>query len=96
MDRKEYRCFRTTTIKQMKHKLIYFILGTLLSCVSCGKSSHKRVSVPTNPNAKVWVCTGGSSKRYHAYDNCSASVDEVTLEEAEMMERTPCKKCYKI
>ena len=85
----------------MKHKLIYFILGTLLSCVSCGKSSSKRVSVPTNPNAKVWVCTGGSSKRYHAYDNCkglskcSASVEEVTLEEAEMMERTPCKKCYK-
>ena len=75
----------------MKQKTLYLILGTLLCCVSCGESSHKRVSVPTNPNAKVWVCTGSSSKRYHAYDNCkglskcSASVDEVTLEEAEMM-----------
>lgn len=85
----------------MKHKSLYLILCTLLCCVSCGKSSHKRVSVPTDPNAKVWVCTGESSKRYHAYNNCnglskcSASIDEVTLEEAEMMGRTPCRKCYK-
>ena len=86
----------------MKHKSLYLILCTLLCCVSCGKSSYKRVSVPTNPNAKVWVCTGGSSKRFHAYNNCkglskcSASIDEVTLEEAEMMGRTPCRTCYKI
>jgi hypothetical protein len=84
----------------MKQKALYLILGTLLFCVSCG-SSHKRVSVPTDSNAKVWVCTGSSSKRYHAYDNCKglskcrASVDEVTLEEAESMGRTPCRKCYK-
>lgn len=40
----------------MKQKALYLILGTLLFCVSCG-SSHKRVSVPTDSNAKVWVCT---------------------------------------
>ena len=55
----------------MKHKSLYLIICTLLCCVSCGKSSHKRVSVPTDPNAKVWVCTGESSERYHA-----SSLDE--------------------
>lgn len=85
----------------MKHKLIYFILVTLLCCVSCGKSSHKRVSVPTDSNAKVWVCTGESSERYHAHNdckglrNCRASVEEISLQEAESIGRTPCKKCYK-
>ncbi len=84
----------------MKQKAVYFILGTALFCVSCG-SSHKRVSVPTDSNSKVWVYTGESSKRYHAYSNCKglsncrASVEEVSLQEAESMGRTPCRKCYK-
>ncbi len=84
----------------MKQKAVYFILGTALFCVSCG-SSHKRVSVPTDSNSKVWVCTGGSSKRYHAYSNCKglsncrASIEEISLQEAESMGRTPCRKCYK-
>ena len=70
----------------MKQKTLYLILSTLLFCVSCG-SSHKRVSVPTDPNAKVWVCTGESSERYHAHNdckglrNCRASVEEISLQE---------------
>lgn len=85
----------------MKHKSLYLILCTLLCCVSCGKSSHKRVSVPTYPNAKVWVCTGESSERYHAHNDCKglricrASVEEISLQEAESIGRTPCNKCYK-
>lgn len=84
----------------MKQKTLYLILSTLLFCVSCG-SSHKRVSVPTDSNTKVWVCTGSSSKRYHAHNdckglrNCRASVEEISLQEAESIGRTPCKKCYK-
>lgn len=84
----------------MKQKTLYLILSTLLFCVSCG-SSHKRVSVPTDPNAKVWVCTGESSERYHAHNdckglrNCRASVEEISLQEAESIGRTPCNKCYK-
>ena len=84
----------------MKHKSLYLILCTLLFCVSC-ESSHKRVSVPTDPNAKVWVCTGESSERYHAHNdckglrNCRASVEEISLQEAESIGRTPCNKCYK-
>ena len=49
----------------------------------------------------VYICTGGSSKRYHktdsckGLDNCQASVKKVTLAYAEKIERTPCKICYK-
>ena len=74
---------------------------TIALCVmSCG-SSHRRASVPTDPYSKVWVCTGDCSERYHAYDNCKglsncrASVEEVSLQEAENMGRTPCRKCYR-
>ena len=48
----------------------------------------------------VYICTGGKSKRYHAdeYCNglrrCSGSVEEVSVDEAEDMGRTPCKICY--
>lgn len=76
-------------------------IALLLLCPVFSACSEKKGVTFTTPESKVWVCTGGSSKRYHAYDNCkglskcSASIDEVTLEEAEMMGRTPCRKCYK-
>ena len=85
----------------MKQLMLFSITAImLLGFSSCG-SSHKRVSVPTDPNAKVWVCTGNNSKRYHAYNdckglsNCRASIEEFSLQEAESMGRTPCKKCFK-
>ena len=67
----------------MKHKSLYLILCTLLCCVSCGKSSSKRVSVPTDPNAKVWVCTGESSERYHA----SSLDEEVVVKAVENLQK---------
>lgn len=76
-------------------------IALLLLCPVFSACSEKKNVTSTNPESKVWVCTGGSSKRFHAYNNCkglskcSASIDEVTLEEAEMMGRTPCRKCYK-
>ncbi len=52
---------------------------------------------------KVYVCIGGSSKRYHksemckGLDNCQANIKKVTLSYAEdTLKRTPCKICYKI
>ncbi len=72
----------------------------LLCCMSCG-NSHKRVAVPTDSDSKVWVCTGGSARRYHAdqdckgLSRCKGAVEEISLQEAESMGRTPCRKCYK-
>lgn len=50
----------------------------------------------------VYVCTGGSSKRYHktssckGLDNCKGTIKKVSLSYAEdTMKRTPCKICYK-
>ncbi len=41
----------------------------------------------------VWVYRTG--QRYHSHHGCSGSDDwQVTLEEAQIMGRTPCKKCY--
>lgn len=85
----------------MKQLMFFVITATmLLGFSSCG-SSHKRVSVPIDPSSKVWVCTGSSSKRYHAYNDCKelsscrASIEEISLQDAESTGRTPCKKCYK-
>lgn len=85
----------------MKQLMFFAITASMLLVFSSCGSSHKRVSVPTDSNSKVWVCTGGKSKRYYAYSNCRglsncrASVEEISLQEAESMGRTPCKKCYK-
>ena len=85
----------------MKQIMFIAITATMLLGFSSCRNSHKRVSVPIDSNSKVWVCTGSNSKRYHAYNdckglsNCRASVKEISLQEAESMGCTPCKKCYK-
>lgn len=59
-------------------------------------------SANTAAETYVYVCTGGSSKRYHkstsckGLDNCQANIKKVTLSYAEdTLKRTPCKICYK-
>lgn len=48
----------------------------------------------------VYICTGGSSKRYHCdrrckgLSNCTGAIEAVSEEEAGDMGRTPCKICY--
>lgn len=50
--------------------------------------------------AKVFVCTGPQSKRYHnrsdcrGLQSCSKSVIKVSKSEAQEMGRTPCGYCY--
>lgn len=49
----------------------------------------------------VYICTGGSSEKYHSTDTCSAlascskAVREVSLADAQSKGRTPCKRCNK-
>lgn len=48
----------------------------------------------------VYICTGKSSKKFHAtsncmgLSNCSGTVKKVTKKEAVRLGRTPCKRCY--
>lgn len=48
----------------------------------------------------VWICTSGSSKRFHStldcpgMQNCNSEADAITREEAEDMGRTNCRRCY--
>ena len=48
----------------------------------------------------VFICTSGSSKRFHStlecpgMQNCSSGADAITREEAEDMGRTHCLRCF--
>lgn len=48
----------------------------------------------------VYICTSGTSKRYHSDRYCSGlgrcigEIDEMSVDEAENMGRTPCHICY--
>lgn len=76
----------------MKHTL--FILVILLCCsFSMGEQPQA--------SAKVYICTGPQSKRYHktpdcqGLRSCSKEIKEVTLEYAKKLGRTPCGYCYR-
>lgn len=67
------------------------LLLTLALLVFSGNTSQK----------SVYICTGGSSVAYHKSStcsglrNCKGSIKEISLQEAEKMNRRPCKICYK-
>lgn len=54
----------------------------------------------TSKAKSVYICTGPQSKVYHSTNECkglsrcSASVDAVTLKEAQDLGRRACKVCY--
>lgn len=91
----------------MKHIVLLF---AVILMVSCSSSSKKSADVePENKESvvksavysdNVYICTGGSSKRYHCdpdckgLSRCSGEIEEISEEEAEDMGRTPCKICY--
>ena len=91
----------------MKH--IVLLLAIILM-VSCSSSSKKPVDVEPEKKESVvksaghsdnvYICTGGSSRRYHfdpgckGLSRCSGEIEEISEEEAEDMGRTPCKICY--
>jgi hypothetical protein len=78
----------------MKTNIVILILFAVLSC------SGSESKIPTDPNTKVMICTGGHSKRYHAHKcrglkSCKGEVRKITLAEAKRMNRTACGYCYK-
>ena len=93
----------------MKHLVLVFAIILMASCSSSSKKSadsepakvgERMAEKSAALSGNVYICTGGSSKRYHrgrdckGLSRCSGEIEEVTEEEAEDMGRTPCKICY--
>lgn len=83
-------------------KKIIVLLAVAIMCggiTACSNANTKEVTKESEENV-VYICTGGSSTRYHATKscrglcNCGGTIREVTIEQAEKMGRTPCKICY--
>lgn len=91
----------------MKYTLLFVSIILMASCSSSSKKSadvepEKKESVVKSAgySDNVYICTGGSSRRYHCdpdckgLSRCSGEIEEIIEEEAEDMGRTPCKICY--
>lgn len=91
----------------MKHIVLLLAIILMASCSSSSKKSaavesEKKESAVKSAcsSGKAYICTGGSSKRYHCdqdckgLSRCSGEIEEVSEDEAEDMGRTPCKICY--
>ena len=84
------------------NKLLLLLLCAFTLTCACNGNTSKTSSKNeyTTDEDKVYICTGGSSKRYHATDNCrglgncSGEIIDITIDEAEGLGRTPCKICY--
>lgn len=79
---------KTICIYHMKIKFPLFILFLLLSAFSFAQEK------------KVIICTGSSSYAYHSHycrglNECRASIETITVTEAESLHRKPCGYCYK-
>lgn len=63
-------------------------------------SSPAERNINTDGEGEVYICTGGSSRRYHrtpyccGLNNCRDEIIDVTIEEAEDEGKTPCQRCY--
>lgn len=73
----------------------------LLSALLCGQLFFTQPQPTESTNETyVYICTGGSSKRYHSnpkckgLSNCQAEIKKVSKSYAETKGRTPCKLCY--
>lgn len=91
----------------MKYTLLFVSIILMVSCSSSSKKPfdvepEKKESVVKSAgySDNVYICTGGSSKRYHCdpdckgLSRCSGEIEKISEEEAEDMGRTPCKICY--
>lgn len=91
----------------MKHIVLLLAIILMASCSSYSKKSvdvepEKKESVAKSAGSSdnVYICTGGSSRRYHCapdckgLSRCSGEIEEISEDEAEDMGRTPCKICY--
>lgn len=83
-----------------------FVIALLIACIVINQHTKSTEveglysSTNTAESSVVYMCTGGSSKKYHAskecrwLENCSGYIKEAVIEEAEKLGRKPCKSCY--
>ena len=77
-----------------------FLLSLLFLGLPNAYSTEANVNCVSHGDTMVFVCTGKGSYRYHrrsdcsGLNNCKGSIKRVTLQKAQSMKRTPCKKCY--
>lgn len=95
--------------KIISRLILVLLLGFLCTCNSNTQQSNRAaysfVGIGDDPDRydgeEVYVCTGGSSKKYHSsadckgLRSCGGNIEKVYLEFAEEKGRTPCKMCYK-
>lgn len=79
--------------------IIDIVLGILIAICFNKDTSYNNIST-NNSKDNVYICTGTKSKRYHKTEDCiglskcSRSIEEISIEEAEELGRTPCGYCY--
>lgn len=86
----------------MKKICLPLAVAAVCLMASCnGAPEATESAVADGDGTQVYICTGGSSEKYHITDTCSAlascskAVREVTLADAQSKGRTPCKRCNK-
>jgi len=92
----------------MFKSIVYCIL--ILSIVGCNKinQTNNETSDKTeisnsisDDSQRVYICTGGWAECYHidrnceGLENCSGSIREITITEAQKIGRRPCGFCSK-
>lgn len=79
--------------------IIDIVLGILIAIPFNDDASNKNISI-NNSKDNVYICTGSQSKKYHKTEDCiglskcSRSIEEMSIEEAKELGRTPCGYCY--
>lgn len=78
---------------------IIIISLSVIALYSCSNRHRQKKYEPDEDC--VYVCTGEHAKRYHAVSDCkgltscSEEIIEMTIEDAEGEDKTPCKMCIK-
>ncbi len=69
--------------------------------LSIGQMFFAQPAAMCGDEPQVYICSGGSAKRYHKTDkcrglgSCSKEIKKVDKYVAEGKDLTPCKLCYK-
>lgn len=92
-----------TIIKTLMCMILLSVPMNILTGCSNAQAKSEGIIEATNEVNKnrVYICTGPKSKRYHAtskcrgLERCSGEIIAVSISDAQVTGKTPCKMCYK-